>query len=215
MKISVIRGKDFLATDYTDFHGLDAPSCCITKSYGPAETIEFVAKKNYRLFIIFKPLLTLPMKELIIYTDGASRGNPGPGGYGAILKWGDHSKELSAGYRHTTNNRMELMAVIAALEALKKESLNIVIYSDSQYIVKAIQEGWLKKWLATHFKGGKKNKDLWMRYAELAKGHNIRFKWVRGHADNPFNNRCDELATAAADGKNLLEDTGYMNDVTS
>jgi ribonuclease HI len=153
------------------------------------------------------------MKELIIYTDGASRGNPGPGGYGAILKWGNHSKELSAGYKRTTNNRMELMAVIAALEALKKESLNIVVYSDSQYVVKAVQEGWLKKWIATQFAGGKKNKDLWMRYAELAKNHNIKFVWVRGHADNPFNNRCDELATEAADGKNLLEDTGYVNDI--
>jgi ribonuclease HI len=153
------------------------------------------------------------MKELIIYTDGASRGNPGPGGYGAILKWGNHSKELSAGYRRTTNNRMELMAVIAALEALKKESLSIVVYSDSQYVVKAVQEGWLKKWIATQFAGGKKNKDLWMRYAELAKNHNIKFVWVRGHADNPFNNRCDELATEAADGKNLLEDTGYVNDI--
>ena len=153
------------------------------------------------------------MKELIIYTDGAARGNPGPGGYGAILKWGERSKELSAGYRRTTNNRMELMAVIAALEALKRESLNIIIYSDSQYVVKAVQEGWLKKWIATQFAGGKKNKDLWMRYAELAKNHNIRFVWVRGHADNPFNNRCDELATAAADGRDLLEDTGYVNDI--
>ena len=108
---------------------------------------------------------------------------------------------------------MELMAVIAALEALKKESLNIVIYSDSQYVVKAVQEGWLKKWIATQFSGGKKNKDLWLRYAELAKNHNIRFVWVRGHADNPFNNRCDELATAAADGSDLLEDTGYVNDI--
>lgn len=153
------------------------------------------------------------MKELIIYTDGASRGNPGPGGYGAILKWGNHSKELSAGYKRTTNNRMELMAVIAALEALKKESLNIIVYSDSQYVVKAVQEGWLKKWIATQFAGGKKNKDLWMRYAELAKNHNIKFVWVRGHADNPFNNRCDELATEAADGDDLLEDTGYVNDI--
>ena len=108
---------------------------------------------------------------------------------------------------------MELMAVIAALEALKKESLNIVIYSDSQYVVKAVQEGWLKKWIATQFAGGKKNKDLWMRYAELAKGHNIRFVWVRGHADNAFNNRCDELATEAADGDDLLEDTGYVSDI--
>jgi ribonuclease HI len=148
-------------------------------------------------------------KELIIYTDGASRGNPGPGGYGAILQYGGKEKELSGGFRRTTNNRMELMAVIAALEALKKDNLSITIYSDSQYIVRAVQEGWLKNWIATNFKGGKKNKDLWMRYAEAAKGHNIKFKWVRGHADNEFNNRCDVLATMAADAKDLQEDVGY------
>jgi ribonuclease HI len=152
-------------------------------------------------------------KELIIYTDGASRGNPGPGGYGAILQWGSVTKELSAGYKRTTNNRMELMAVIAALETLKKDGLNIVVYSDSKYIVRSVQEGWLKNWVATNFKGGKKNKDLWLRYAELAKNHNIRFVWVRGHGDNAFNNRCDILATEAADGGNLLEDTGYVNDL--
>ena len=149
------------------------------------------------------------MKNLIIYTDGAARGNPGKGGFGAILQWGDHVREISRGYRHTTNNRMELMAVIAALETLKKTGLPITIYSDSQYVVKAIQEGWLKKWLATDFKGGKKNKDLWKRYAELAKHHNIVFKWVKGHADNVYNNRCDELATSAADGHHLLIDEGY------
>ena len=147
--------------------------------------------------------------ELVIYTDGAARGNPGPGGYGAILKWGPVEKELSKGYRLTTNNRMELMAVIAALESLKRDNLDIVIYSDSQYIVKAIKEGWLKKWIATDFRGGKKNRDLWMRYHELAKDHHIRFVWVKGHADNPFNNRCDELATQAADGGGLEEDEGY------
>ncbi|HEY0677939.1 MAG TPA: ribonuclease HI [Chitinophagaceae bacterium] len=150
-------------------------------------------------------------KELTIYTDGASRGNPGPGGYGAILIWGDVHKELSAGYRRTTNNRMELLAVIRALEALKKESLNITIYSDSQYVVKAVTEGWLRKWIATNFKGGKKNKDLWLQFYELSQKHKIRFVWVRGHADNPYNNRCDELATAAADGKHLLIDEGYEN----
>ena len=149
------------------------------------------------------------MQQLIIYTDGSSRGNPGPGGYGAILQYGSTKKELSAGYRRTTNNRMELMAVIAALQALKKEGLNIVVFSDSQYVVKAVQEGWLKNWLRTDFKGGKKNKDLWKLYAELASPHNIMFKWVKGHADNVFNNRCDELATAAADGKDLLIDAGY------
>jgi ribonuclease HI len=151
-------------------------------------------------------------KRLIIYTDGASRGNPGPGGYGAILQWGNSAKELSAGYRRTTNNRMELMAVIAALEALNRAGLDITIFSDSQYVVKAVEEGWLKNWIATDFKGGKKNRDLWTRFYELGKKHNIKFQWVRGHADNPLNNRCDELATAAADGTNLLEDEGYESD---
>ena len=147
--------------------------------------------------------------ELTIYTDGASRGNPGPGGYGTVLFWGNHRKELSGGYRYTTNNRMELMAVIAGLEALKRDNLRITIYSDSQYVVKAIEEGWLKNWIATNFKGGKKNKDLWLHYNELARRNTIRFVWVRGHADNPHNNRCDELATAAADGTSLLVDEEF------
>jgi ribonuclease HI len=146
---------------------------------------------------------------ITIYTDGAARGNPGPGGFGTILMSGNHRKELSQGYRLTTNNRMELMAVIAGLEALKKDGMQVTIYSDSQYIVKAVNEGWLKKWIATQFKGGKKNKDLWMQFYELAKKHNIKFVWVRGHADNPFNNRCDELATAAADGIDLVIDEEY------
>jgi len=144
--------------------------------------------------------------ELVMYTDGASRGNPGPGGYGTILFWGGHRKELSQGYRYTTNNRMELMAVIAGLEALKKGGLKITIYSDSQYVVKAWEQGWLKNWIATDFKGGKKNKDLWLHFYELAKKNTLRFVWVRGHADNPYNNRCDELATAAADNGPLHVD---------
>jgi ribonuclease HI len=150
-----------------------------------------------------------------MYTDGAARGNPGPGGYGVILMSGKHHKELSQGYRRTTNNRMELMAVIAGLQALKKEGMNVTIYSDSQYVVKAIQEGWLKKWIATQFKGGKKNKDLWMQYHELSQQHHIKFVWVKGHADNPFNNRCDELATMAADGTDLLIDEEYEKDKNS
>ncbi len=149
-------------------------------------------------------------QQLIIYTDGSSRGNPGPGGYGAILQWGTVQKELSKGYRRTTNNRMELMAVIAALESLKKPGLDIVIYSDSQYIVKAVQQGWLKNWLATNFKG-KKNRDLWLLYTKLATCHRIKFIWVKGHAENAYNNRCDILATTAADGKNLEVDEGYEN----
>ena len=147
--------------------------------------------------------------ELKIYTDGAARGNPGPGGYGVILLWGQARKELSKGYRHTTNNRMELMAVIAALEALKKPVLNITVYSDSAYVVNAVTKGWLMNWIATGFKGGKKNRDLWEHYYELAKPHHIRFQWVKGHANNPLNNRCDQLATAAADGADLEEDEGY------
>ncbi|HUR11433.1 MAG TPA: ribonuclease HI [Flavitalea sp.] len=145
----------------------------------------------------------------MIYTDGAARGNPGPGGYGAILRYGNHVKELSAGYRLTTNNRMELMAVIAALEALKKDRMQIVIYSDSQYVVKAVEEGWLRNWIKNDFKGGKKNKDLWLRYAVLSEKNAIRFVWVRGHADNEYNNRCDELATQAADHDPTLIDDEF------
>lgn len=150
-----------------------------------------------------------------MYTDGAARGNPGRGGYGVLLMSGNHRKELSQGYRKTTNNRMELMAVIAGLEALKKEGMNITVYTDSQYVAKAIQEGWLKKWIATNFKGGKKNKDLWMQYHELSQKHHVKFTWVKGHADNPLNNRCDELATAAADGADLLIDEEYEKDKNS
>ena len=153
--------------------------------------------------------------NVTMYTDGAARGNPGPGGYGVILMSGDLRKEFSQGYRKTTNNRMELMAVIVGLQNLKRENLNITIYTDSQYIVKAIQEGWLKKWVATEFRGGKKNKDLWMKFHELAKNQQLNFVWVKGHADNPFNNRCDELATAAADGFNLLIDEEYEKDKNS
>ena len=151
----------------------------------------------------------MQQNKIEIYTDGASRGNPGPGGYGVVLIWGKIQKELSQGYRLTTNNRMELMAVIAALEALKKADLDLVIYSDSSYVVKAVMEGWLNKWIKTNFKGGKKNSDLWIRYYTLSKKHRIHFKWVKGHAENPMNNRCDELATEAADGKHLLVDEGY------
>jgi ribonuclease HI len=150
---------------------------------------------------------------LIIYTDGAARGNPGPGGYGAILMWGDKRKELSAGYRLTTNNRMELMAVIVALESLTRKNIPLTIYSDSQYVINSVEKKWLDGWIRTGFKGGKKNKDLWLRYASLAKDFQIRFQWVKGHADNPFNNRCDELATQAADGKNLLIDEVYEREI--
>ena len=108
---------------------------------------------------------------------------------------------------------MELMAVIAALEALKKNNLSLVIYSDSNYVVKAVEEGWLKNWIRTDFKGGKKNKDLWLRFHELSANHKLKFKWVKGHAENIYNIRCDLLATEAADGKNLLIDEGYESEM--
>lgn len=146
--------------------------------------------------------------SLIIYTDGASRGNPGTGGYGAILVWGEKQKEIAEGFRLTTNNRMELLAVIRALEVLKKEHLQITIFSDSKYVVDAVEKRWVFGWLKKGFKD-KKNEDLWRQFLVLYQKHEIQFKWVKGHADNPFNNRCDELATAAADGKNLLTDAVY------
>ena len=149
------------------------------------------------------------MSTIKIYTDGAARGNPGPGGYGVILMYGHHRKELSKGFRLTTNNRMELMAVIEALKTLKKNELPVQIYSDSQYVVRAIKEGWLNNWIKTNFKGGKKNSDLWKEYYEIAKSFSITMHWVKGHAENPFNNRCDELATTAADGKGLEIDSWY------
>jgi ribonuclease HI len=148
--------------------------------------------------------------NITMYTDGSSRGNPGPGGYGVVLMTDKHRKELSAGYKLTTNNRMELMAVIAGLEALKKPGMKVAVYSDSKYVVDSVEKGWLRKWIHTQFAGGKKNKDLWMRFHRLAQQHEVRFRWVKGHADNPFNNRCDELATAAADGAELLDDDGYL-----
>ncbi len=147
--------------------------------------------------------------QLIIYTDGAARGNPGRGGFGAILMFGDRRKELSGGYRLTTNNRMELLAVIIALESLTKKNIPLTVYTDSKYIVDSVEKKWLDNWVRTEFKGGKKNKDLWLRYYKLAKDYMIKFKWVKGHADNVFNNRCDELATEAADGANLLRDEWY------
>ena len=149
------------------------------------------------------------MDVIKIFTDGASRGNPGRGGYGAILIYGHHKKELSQGFRLTTNNRMEIMGVLAALQSLKKTDLPVVIYSDSQYVVNTIEKGWLKNWIKTDFKGGKKNKDLWLSFADLTRNLSIKLIWVKGHADNAYNNRCDELATAAADGKELNVDQGY------
>lgn len=159
-------------------------------------------------------IYSMQQPQLNIYTDGAARGNPGPGGYGAILLYGDKKKELSGGYRLTTNNRMELLAVIVALEALTKKGLSLTLYTDSQYIVNTIEKKWLDNWIRTNFAGGKKNKDLWMRYHKLAKDFIINVKWVKGHASNIYNNECDVLATTAADSKNLLIDEGYESIAT-
>ena len=139
------------------------------------------------------------MDKIVIYTDGSSRGNPGPGGYGAILMWGEKVKELSGAFRKTTNNRMELLAVIQALMALKTKELPVHIYTDSKYVVDSVEKKWLDNWMRTNFKGGKKNKDLWTAYHTLSKPFKVKFHWVKGHADNPYNNRCDQLATEAAD----------------
>ena len=148
------------------------------------------------------------MAEIIIYTDGSSRGNPGPGGYGVVLMSGPFRKELSAGFRRTTNNRMELLAVIAGLEALKQPGNDVTIYSDSQYVVNAVSKGWVFGWEKKDFRE-KKNPDLWRRFLAVYRRHKVRFVWVRGHADIPENERCDRLAVAAAESGNLSEDVGY------
>lgn len=132
-----------------------------------------------------------------LYTDGASSGNPGPGGYGVILRSGPHYKELSEGFRKTTNNRMELLAVIKGLEALKKPGQEVAIYSDSKYVIDAIEKGWVHGWLRKGF-AGKKNKDLWLRFLAVHKQHKVRFIWVKGHAGHPENERCDQLAVQAS-----------------
>ncbi len=149
-----------------------------------------------------------------IYTDGACIGNPGPGGYGAVLLSGEHRKELSGGFANTTNNRMEILAAIVGLESLKKPSA-VTIYSDSRYLVDAIEKGWAPKWQANGWMRNKKeravNPDLWERLLDLTKQHDVEFRWVRGHAGNKENERCDKLAVAAAKGRNLPVDSGYKS----
>ncbi|MDR1985130.1 MAG: ribonuclease HI [Prevotellaceae bacterium] len=149
------------------------------------------------------------MTEITVYTDGAARGNPGNGGYGVIMISGKHRKEISQGFAHTTNNRMELLAVIVALENIKFENTNVTIYSDSKYVVDAINQGWLKSWERKHFKD-KKNTDLWMRFLNVYKRHNVKFIWVEGHAGNSLNELCDKMAVNASKQQNLQEDTGYV-----
>ena len=146
--------------------------------------------------------------EIIIYTDGSALGNPGPGGYGIVLMSGPHRKELSQGYRLTTNNRMELMAVCVALEALRFPGSNVTLYSDSKYVVEAVNQRWVLNWEKMGFKG-KKNPDLWRRFLNIYRQHRVRFVWVKGHASTIENNRCDYLAVQAASSANLKEDYGY------
>lgn len=146
--------------------------------------------------------------KIILYTDGAAKGNPGPGGYGVVLMSGKHYKEINEGYRMTTNNRMELLAVIVGLEALKKENCQVVVYSDSKYVVDAVEKGWLIGWEKKGFKG-KKNPDLWIRFLKSYRKHQVKFNWVKGHAGNIYNEKCDELAVDAAESSDLLIDEGF------
>jgi ribonuclease HI len=149
-----------------------------------------------------------PSPKITIYTDGSSLGNPGPGGFGTLLLHGNLRKEISAGFRLTTNNRMELMAVIVGLEALKIPKCEVTVYTDSRYVVDAVEKGWLNNWIRNRFKG-KKNSDLWMRFYEIYRNHSVKFVWVKGHASIPGNERCDQLAVEAAKGPSLFEDVGY------
>ena len=150
----------------------------------------------------------MAIENITIYTDGAASGNPGPGGYGVVLMAGPFRKELSGGFRRTTNNRMELLAVIVALEALRFPNLNVTIYSDSRYVVDAVEKGWVFAWVKKRFKD-KKNPDLWLRFLAVYNKHHVKFVWVKGHADNPGNERCDFLAVQAYRQGELKIDSYY------
>jgi len=143
-----------------------------------------------------------------IFTDGSAQGNPGPGGYGTILKYGKHEKELSGGFRLTTNNRMELLAVIVGLESIKKNDIPVVVVSDSKYVVEAVGKGWIWTWEKNNFKK-KANVDLWKRFIPLCHKYKPKFKWIKGHAGHHENERCDQLAVEASQGGNLLIDVEY------
>jgi ribonuclease HI len=147
--------------------------------------------------------------EIVIYTDGAARGNPGPGGYGVVMMYGKHRRELSEGFRLTTNNRMELLAVIRGLEALKRDDLIVKIYTDSRYVSDAVNKGWVFNWETKRFKN-KKNVDLWQQFLVQYRKFKVQFIWVKGHASIPENERCDRLAVEASLGASLQEDSGYV-----
>ena len=152
------------------------------------------------------------MQKVTVYADGACFGNPGRGGYGVVLIYGEKRKELSGGYRLTTNNRMELMAAIVGLAALKKRCV-VTLYTDSQYVVNGVQKGWARRWKAQGWMRSRtekaRNADLWARLLLLCDDHAVTFVWIRGHAGNPENERCDQLSKAAAEGERLQEDEGY------
>lgn len=148
------------------------------------------------------------MSEVTIYTDGAAKGNPGNGGYGAVLLAGKYRKELSEGFKMTTNNRMELLSVIVALEQLKKPKMTVNVISDSKYVVDSVEKGWVFNWEKKGF-AKKKNIDLWKRFLKIYRQHQVKFHWVKGHAGNPLNERCDQLAVAAAEGDQLQIDEGF------
>ncbi len=147
-----------------------------------------------------------------LFTDGAARGNPGPGGYGVVLKSGSHYKELSGGFSHTTNNRMELLAVITGLEAIKRSNSEICVYSDSSYVCDAVNKGWLFGWESKHFEK-KKNPDLWIRFLKIYRRHKVKFIWIKGHAGHPENERCDQLAVEASFRKDLPADSEYVTSI--
>lgn len=148
------------------------------------------------------------MSQVIAYTDGGASGNPGPGGYGVVLMWKEHKRELSEAFRLTTNNRMELLAVIKVLESLTRAPMEVVIYSDSKYVVDAVTKGWVFNWEKKNYKD-KKNPDLWQRFLRAYRQHRVRFVWVRGHNGDPLNERADELAVGAYKKGPLLIDEGY------
>ena len=152
--------------------------------------------------------------SIIIYTDGAAKGNPGSGGYGIVMMSGGHRKELSQGFKLTTNNRMELLAVIIALEEIKKENSEIILYSDSKYVVDAVVKNWVFGWEKKNF-NKKKNPDLWIRFLKIYRKHKVSFVWIKGHADNKENERCDVLAVEAAESSNLQIDTWYENNISN
>jgi ribonuclease HI len=148
--------------------------------------------------------------KITVYTDGAASGNPGPGGYGIVLKSGSHYKEISQGFRLTTNNRMELLAVIVAIEELKQENCEVDIYTDSRYVCDAVEKGWLFTWQRTNFKK-KKNVDLWQRFLVIYPNHKLKFHWIKGHSSIAENEKCDELAVKASRQKDLNVDEEYEN----